>query len=61
MALRNSKQSNAPRPRISLRWIISAREDLVWFIGSVAVELSPARVICDRRPPADPMVAGWAI
>jgi len=29
--------SDQARPRaISLRWIISAREDLVWFIGSVA-------------------------
>src|SRR5437660_3230777 len=50
------------RPRaISLRWIISAREDLVWFIGSVASSYALLILYVTGVLPLIPMVAGWAI
>ena len=51
-----------PRPRaISLRWIINAREDLVWFIGSVASSYALLILYAGGVLPLIPMVAGWAI
>ena len=50
------------QPRtISLRWIISAREDLVWFIGSVASSYLLLILYVTGVLPLIPMVAGWAI
>src|ERR1051325_1002886 len=50
------------RPRaISLRWIINAREDLVWFIGSVASSYLLLVLYVTGILPLIPMVAGWAI
>jgi hypothetical protein len=50
------------RPRaISLRWIISAREDLIWFIGSVASSYLLLILYVTGVLPLVPMVAGWAI
>src|SRR5947207_1412979 len=50
------------RPRaISLRWIINAREDLVWFIGSVASSYALLVLYVTGALPLIPMVAGWAI
>src|SRR5216117_982424 len=50
------------RPRaISLRWIINAREDLVWFIGSVASSYALLVLYVTGSLPLIPMVAGWAI
>src|SRR6266853_4134008 len=50
------------RPRaISLRWIISAREDLIWFIGSVASSYALLILYVTGVLPLIPMVAGWAI
>src|SRR6476659_5141603 len=46
---------------ISLRWIISAREDLVWFIGSVASSYLLLILYVTGILPLIPMVAGWAI
>jgi hypothetical protein len=46
---------------ISLRWIISAREDLVWFIGSVAASYLLLILYATGVLPLIPMVAGWAI
>jgi hypothetical protein len=46
---------------ISLRWIISAREDLVWFIGSVAASYALLILYATGILPLIPMVAGWAI
>src|SRR5437899_12353051 len=49
------------RPRaISLRWIISAREDLVWFIGSVASSYALLVLYVTGVVPLIPMVAEWA-
>src|SRR5207237_8007471 len=50
------------QPRaISLRWIISAREDLIWFIGSVAASYALLILYTAGILPLIPMVAGWAI
>src|ERR1041385_3411283 len=49
-----------PRP-FSLRWIINAREDLIWFIGSVASSYLLLVLYVTGLLPLIPMVAGWAI
>lgn len=50
------------RPRaISLRWIISARDDLLWFIGSVASSYALLALYVSGLVPLIPMVAAWAI
>src|SRR5256885_1261397 len=46
---------------ISLRWIINAREDLVWFIGSVVASYLLLVLYVTGVLPLIPMVAGWAI
>src|SRR5207237_7243503 len=50
------------RPRaLSLRWIINAREDLIWFVGSVASSYALLILYVTGVLPLIPMVAGWAI
>src|SRR3989454_2665114 len=50
------------QPRaISLRWIINAREDLLWFVGSVASSYALLVLYITGVLPLIPMVAGWAI
>jgi uncharacterized membrane protein len=46
---------------ISLRWIISARDDLVWFIGSVATSYALLILYVTGIVPLLPMVAVWAV
>jgi hypothetical protein len=46
---------------ISLRWIISAREDLIWLIGSVASSYLLLILYVKGAIPLVPMVALWAI
>ena len=46
---------------ISVRWIINAREDLIWFIGSVASSYVLLILYVTGILPLIPMVAGWAI
>ena len=46
---------------VSLRWIISAREDLVWFIGSVAASYALFALYVWGWVPLVPMVAAWAV
>ena len=53
--------SQAQSRVISLRWIISAREDLIWFIGSVASSYALLVLYVTGILPLIPMVAGWAI
>src|SRR5882762_9907558 len=48
-------------PAISLRWIINAREDLIWFVGSVASSYALLILYVTGVLPLIPMVAGWAI
>src|ERR1041384_6063869 len=51
----------APARVLSLRWIISARDDLIWFIGSVASSYLLLGLYVTGVLPLIPMVAGWAI
>jgi len=53
--------SSAPARAISLRWIISARDDLIWFIGSVASSYVLLILYLSGVVPLVPMVALWAI
>src|SRR5574338_1138888 len=46
---------------ISLRWIISALHDLVWFIGSVVSSYILLVLYVNGIVPLVPMVAAWAI
>ena len=46
---------------ISLRWIIGARDDLVWFIGSVVSSYLLLWLYVSGLVPLVPMVALWAI
>jgi uncharacterized membrane protein len=46
---------------ISLRWIIGARDDLVWFIGSVVSSYLLLVLYVSGLVPLVPMVAAWAI
>ena len=46
---------------ISVRWIINAREDLIWFVGSVASSYALLILYVTGVLPLIPMVAGWAI
>jgi uncharacterized membrane protein len=51
-----------PRTRaISLRWIISARDDLIWFIGSVVSSYALLFLYVEGLISLIPMVALWAI
>ena len=53
---------NSPQTRaISLRWIISARDDLVWFIGSVASSYTLFLLYRKGVLTLIPMMAIWAI
>ena len=50
------------QPRaITLRWIISARDDLIWLIGSVASSYLLLILYVKGTLPLVPMVALWAI
>jgi hypothetical protein len=53
-------ESAQPRV-ISARWIISARDDLVWLIGSVASSYLLLVLYVKGVLPLVPMVAAWAI
>src|SRR5687768_6594674 len=46
---------------ISLRWIIGARDDLIWFIGSVVSSYLLLFLYVGGILPLVPMVALWAI
>src|SRR5687768_2433625 len=46
---------------LSVRWIISGREDLIWFIGSVATSYALFALYVGGVLPLIPMVAAWAI
>jgi hypothetical protein len=53
---------DSPQARaISARWIISARDDLVWLIGSVASSYLLLALYVAGVLPLVPMVAAWAI
>ena len=45
---------------LSMRWIIGARDDLIWFIGSVSISYALLILYVTGVLPLIPMVAGWA-
>src|SRR5918999_3739195 len=51
----------APARAVSVRWLISAREDLVWFIGAVVTSYALFALYVWGWVPLVPMVAAWAI
>jgi hypothetical protein len=54
----------AERPRaraVSLRWIIGAKDDLVWFVGSVASSYLLFALYVSGLLPLFPMLLGWAV
>ena len=54
--------AEAPRTRaISLRWIISGRDDLVWFVGSVLSSYLLFALYVTGLLPLVPMLFAWAI
>jgi uncharacterized membrane protein len=62
MSVATQTITDQARPRaISLRWIINAREDLIWFVGSVASSYALLILYVTGILPLIPMVAGWAI
>ncbi|MGH9902824.1 MAG: hypothetical protein ACRD68_13535, partial [Pyrinomonadaceae bacterium] len=56
-----SASEGARAGAISLRWIIGARDDLVWFIGSVATSYALFALYVSGLVPLVPMVVAWAI
>jgi uncharacterized membrane protein len=46
---------------VSVRWIIGARDDLVWFIGSVAASYALYALYVARLVPLVPMMVAWAV
>ena len=54
------KEAAASRA-VSVRWIIGARDDLVWFIGSVAASYALFALYVWGAVPLVPMVAAWAV
>jgi hypothetical protein len=46
---------------VSLRWIIGAREDLVWFIGSVLTSYALFALYVWGFVPLVPMILAWAV
>ena len=62
MAVNTSTLVEGVRPRtISLRWIISGRDDLIWMIGSVSVSYVLLILYSSGRISLLPMMAGWAV
>lgn len=57
-----TQELSQARPRaITMRWIINAREDLIWFIGSVVSSYALLLLYVGGIVPLIPMVALWAI
>lgn len=61
MATATQAITDAQSRAISLRWIISARDDLIWFVGSVVSSYALLLLYVNGLVPLVPMVALWAI
>jgi hypothetical protein len=46
---------------VTMRWIIGAREDLLWFVGSVASSYALFALYVGGVVPLVPMVVAWAV
>jgi uncharacterized membrane protein len=60
-ATANLLAERSPARAISIRWIISGRDDLVWFIGSVVSSYALLLLCVSGLVPLVPLVAVWAI
>ncbi len=56
-----SAASEARTRALSVRWIIGARDDLVWFIGSVASSYALLALYLSGVVPLIPLVVAWAV
>jgi hypothetical protein len=61
MATKAAVIAQSTASAISLRWIISARDDLIWLIGSVVSSYLLLILYVNGLIPLVPMVALWAI
>ena len=61
VATADTLNERAQSTALSLRWIISARDDLVWFIGSVVSSYALLILYVSGIVPLLPLVAAWAI
>src|SRR5438034_9392754 len=61
MAIATQAIAQARPGAVSLRWIISTRDDLVWFIGSVLSSYALLILYVGGILPLVPMVALWAV
>ncbi|HSE34307.1 MAG TPA: hypothetical protein VLA93_22225 [Pyrinomonadaceae bacterium] len=61
MAINAQTIAGTSAKAISLRWIISGRDDLVWFIGSVLTSYALLVLYVSGILPLVPMAALWAI
>ncbi|HEX8493920.1 MAG TPA: hypothetical protein VF658_13830 [Pyrinomonadaceae bacterium] len=57
----NAITENQRTRLVSLRWIISGRDDMVWFIGSVLASYFLLLIYVTGLVPLVPMIAAWAI
>ncbi|MBA3242166.1 MAG: hypothetical protein H0T60_13135 [Acidobacteria bacterium] len=53
--------SGARTRALSVRWIIGARDDLVWFIGSVVTSYALLVLYAGGFVPLVPMIVAWAV
>ena len=61
MAATATTIDQATAKAVSVRWLISAQDDLVWFIGSVVTSYALLFLYVSGALPLVPMVAAWAI
>ena len=62
MSVNTEAISEQVQPRaLSLRWIISSRDDLIWMIGSVSASYALLALYVSGWLHLAPMIAGWAI
>jgi hypothetical protein len=59
--LRSESIAKPVTSALSLRWIISAHDDLIWFVGSVISSYALLALYVSGLVPLVPMVAAWAI
>ena len=55
------RSDDAKVSRVSVRWIIGARDDAVWFIGSVLTSYALLALYVGGLVPLVPMVVAWAV
>ena len=59
--IKNGAETTNQTSLISMRWIIGARDDLVWFIGSVASSYALYALYVGGIVPLVPMIFVWSV